>query len=368
MATSQRKRILVTGGTGYIGSHTVVLLVEAGWDVTIIDNLANSSEICLDRISAITKKPEAVKFENCDLRDYNAIDKVFKEASAVSTPAFHMTIHFAAMKAVGESRQIPLTYYDNNISGSVNLLRVMDAYNCKRIIFSSSCTVYGSVAKSPLSEDSPVGEGLTNAYATTKFMMETILRDLYSCYPEWTIIILRYFNPVGAHPSGLIGEDPRGVPNCILPYLLQVLVGRREKLTVYGSDYPTRDGTCIRDYIHVMDVAQGHIDALNWVDKVRAERPSDSKQGMLDVFNFGTGNGTTVFELIHAMEKAAGRPIPHVVGARRDGDLDAAYANPVKAANVLGWHCKNSIEQICTDAWNWQSKNPSGYETREKLK
>jgi UDP-glucose 4-epimerase len=359
-----RGHILVTGGMGYIGSHTCVLLVAAGWRVTIIDNLANSNAECLARVNRITGRPDAVAFEQCDLRDRAALARIFGAARAAA-PAdrapFDATIHFAAFKAVGESREKPLEYYDNNVSGSVALLQTMAAHDCKRIIFSSSCTVYGE-AESPLSEQSAAGQGLTNAYATTKWMMETILRDLQRCDPAWSVVILRYFNPVGAHPSGLIGEDPRGVPNCLLPFMLQVLVGRRERLTVNGNDYPTRDGTCVRDYIHVMDVAQGHIDAMEWLAKqlVRQGAPP----GLCDVFNFGTGNGTTVLELMHAMERAAGKPVVHVIGPRRAGDLAMAYANPSKAASELGWSCKNSLDDICRDSWKWASENPFGYDSK----
>ena len=375
-ASAPRGRVLVTGGMGYIGSHTVVLLVQAGWQVTIVDNLANSNPECLKRVNVITGKPEAVNYERCDLRDRAALQRIFETAAAsvasassasataaaTPPPPFHVVIHFAAHKAVGESRRIPLEYYDNNLGGSVALLQTMAAHSCKRIIFSSSCTVYGS-AKSPLSEASPTGEGLTNAYAATKMMMETILTDLQRCDPQWSVVLLRYFNPVGAHPSGLIGEDPRGVPNCVLPFIQQVLVGRRDKLTVHGSDYATRDGTAVRDYIHVMDVAQGHIDAMTWLDAKQAA--PGAPPGLLDVFNFGTGNGTTVLELMHAMEKAAGKPVAHVMGPRREGDLDMAYANPAKAAQVLGWSCKRSLDDICADAWRWQSNNPYGYDTED---
>ena len=261
-----RGSVLVTGGCGYIGSHTVVLLLAAGWHVTVVDNLCNSNAAVLERVAEISGKPEAVVFEQCDLRDRAALDRVFAAAAARAAaahaaaaaanpsaaaspppPPFHVVIHFAALKAVGESKEKPLEYYDNNIGGSIALLGAMGAAGCKRIIFSSSCTVYGSAAVSPLSEASPAGGGLTNAYAHSKYMMETMLRELHECDPSWSVVLLRYFNPVGAHESGRIGEDPRGVPNCILPYILQVLVGRRERLTVHGGDYPTRDGTCIRD-------------------------------------------------------------------------------------------------------------------------
>jgi UDP-glucose 4-epimerase len=280
-----------------------------------------------------------------------------------SARQYHSVIHFAAMKAVGESRSIPLTYYDNNITGTLNLLQVMGDHKCKRLIFSSSCTVYGD-KPSPLSEETSTGNN-TNAYAATKYMLELILQDLQRCDPTWAIVLLRYFNPVGAHPSGTMGEDPRGVPNCLMPYVLQVMVGRLKELTVHGTDYPTRDGTCIRDYIHVMDIARGHIDALNWVDKAQGEAAAAGKPtGILEVFNFGTGNGTTVLELVAAMEKAIGRPVPVVLGPRRDGDLSAAYANPGKAERIIGWKPQHNVEDMCRDAWRWQSMNPTGYSTQ----
>lgn len=338
--------ILVTGGTGYIGSHTVVLLVEAGYTVTIIDNLANSNAECVSRVNQITGKPEAVKFIKCDIREKAEIAAVFAGAK------FDGVIHFAGYKAVGESRQKPMIYYTNNLKGSINLFEVMAEAGCKELVFSSSCTVYGGSA-SPLSEESSIGQGITNAYARSKFQIEECLRDLQAADPSWKIAILRYFNPVGAHPSGLIGEDPRGIPNCLMPYVMQVLVGRLEKLTVYGSDYETRDGTPIRDYIHVVDVARGHIDALAWMAK--------QSGGLCDVFNFGTGNGVTVFELVSAMERASGKKVPLIVGPRRDGDLTASYCVPDKALKVLGWKAKLDIDDMCRDAWKWQSGNPNGF-------
>jgi UDP-glucose 4-epimerase len=291
------------------------------------------------------------------LRDKAALDTVFAAAK------FEAVIHFAAFKAVGESRQKPLMYYDNNIAGTITLLETMAAHNVKRLVFSSSCTVYGT-SPSPLSEEAPTGGGITNAYAATKYMMEQILFDLQSCDPTWNITILRYFNPVGAHPSGLMGEDPRGIPNCLMPFVLQVLVGRLEKLTVFGTDYPTRDGTCIRDYIHVMDVARGHIDAINWMAKeIDTRKTAGAATGFVETFNFGTGTGTTVLELVAALEKASGKKVNMVLGPRRDGDLAAAYANPAKALRMLGWKAENTIEQTCVDAWRWQSNNPNGYST-----
>jgi UDP-glucose 4-epimerase len=347
------KNILVTGGTGYIGSHTVVLLVEAGWMVTVIDNLANSNTGSIKRIAAITKKPEQVEFFNVDLRDEVALEKLF------STHSFDSVIHFAGYKAVGEAKQKPLLYYSNNIKGTVNLIEAMNKFNVKKLVFSSSCTVYGE-SPSPLTEESQTGFGITNAYSRSKYQIEQMLMDVYNSDPTWQICVLRYFNPVGAHESGLLGEDPRGIPNCLMPYVLQVLVGRLPKLTIYGDNYETRDGTPIRDYIHVVDVARGHIDAISYMAKYMQE--NESKKGIFDTFNFGTGKGTTVFELVHALEKASGKTVPYVVGPPRAGDLTASYANPEKAEKVLGWKAIYDIDTICRDAWKWQSLNPNGFD------
>jgi len=312
--------VLVTGGTGYIGSHTVVLLVEAGYRVTIVDSLCNSSAGALSRIAAITGKPDAVTFVQLDLRDRAGVTALF-----AATP-FDGVIHFAALKAVGESRAKPLLYYDNNLGGTLVLLQAMADAGCKTLVFSSSCTVYGDGVP-PLSEDSPTGL-TTNAYASSKLITEQMLADVCRCDPTWRVCILRYFNPVGAHPSGLIGEDPRGVPNCLMPYVLQVLVGRLEKLTVFGKDYATRDGTAIRDYIHVVDVARGHLDALAWMRKqLEAAKAAGGATGLLEYFNFGTGTGSTVLELVAALEKASGKKVPMVIGPARAGDVPAAYAN-----------------------------------------
>jgi UDP-glucose 4-epimerase len=327
--------VLVTGGAGYIGSHTVVELVAAGWSVTIVDNFHNSSQEALRRIHAITGKPEAVAFVRADLRDRAAVKALFTAAAAAAAP-FDGVIHFAAMKAVGESRKIPLEYYDNNIGGMLTLLACMAEAGCKSIVFSSSCTVYGEGAKAPFSEASPVG-GTTNAYATTKHMAEQMLADVARCDPTWRVCILRYFNPVGAHPSGTLGEDPRGVPNCLMPYVQQVLVGRLPVLTVFGRDYATRDGTCVRDYIHVLDVARGHLDALVWMRKtVAAREAAGQPTGLIDYFNFGTGTGSTVLELVAAMEKASGKKVEMAWGARRDGDLAEAYADITKVRREGG--------------------------------
>ena len=315
-----QRHVLVTGGTGYIGSHTVVLLVEAGWRVTIVDSLCNSTATSLARIAAITGKPEAVQFKELDLRDRAGVAALF------AANKFEGVVHFAALKAVGESRQKPLLYYDNNLGGTLVLLQAMADAGCKNLVFSSSCTVYGD-GKPPLSEDSPTG-ATTNAYASTKLLTEHMLADICRCDPEWRVCILRYFNPVGAHPSGLIGEDPRGIPNCLMPYVQQVLVGRLEKLTVFGKEYDTRDGTAIRDYVHVVDVARGHLDALAWMGRQLEEAQAAGKPtGLLEYFNFGTGTGSTVLELVAAMEKASGKPVPLVFGPARAGDVPAAFAN-----------------------------------------
>lgn len=345
------KHVLVTGGTGFIGSHTIILLVEDGWTVTLIDNLANSNTGVIDRINRITGKPEALHFAEVDLRDKDGLSKLFAESS------FTSVIHFGGYKAVGESRAKPLLYYSNNLKGSITLVEVMAEHGVKDIVFSSSCTVYGE-SPSPLTEASAIGSGITNAYARSKFQIEEMLRDLQAADPSWHVCILRYFNPVGAHPSGLMGEDPRGTPNCLMPYVLQVLVGRLDKLTVYGSDYATRDGTPIRDYIHVVDVARGHIDALKWMQKTVAEGASK----VCEVFNFGTGNGVTVFELIDSMERASGKKVAYSVGPRRDGDLTQSYCDPAKAEAVLGWKAIYDLDTMCRDAWKWQSENPNGYE------
>ena len=360
-----------------------MLLVEAGYAVTIVDSLRNSSRKVLARIAEITGKPEAVTFEEvrgvppaprappsrhraarppppppqADLRDRAALARIFAAAAPVAG-----VIHFAAMKAVGESRAIPLTYYDNNLGGTLCLLEAMAAAGCKTLVFSSSCTVYGDTAAPPLDETSPLGTP-TNAYAATKSMTEFMLRDIARADAEWQVTLLRYFNPVGAHASGRIGEDPRGVPNCLMPYVVQVLVGRLEKLTVFGDDYATRDGTAVRDYIHVVDVARGHLDALAWMDREAAARAAAGKpRGALDVFNFGTGTGSSVLELIAAMEAASGKKVAYTVGPRRAGDLPEAFACIDKARAVLGWEPRFTLLDSCRDAWRWQSANPMGYD------
>lgn len=335
--------ILVTGGAGYIGSHTCVELLNAGWDIVVIDNFCNSKPEALKRIREITGKD--FKFYEVDLLDKAGLERVFSENKVDAV------IHFAGLKAVGESVQIPLRYYHNNITGTVILLEVMQTHNVKRIVFSSSATVYGVPKSLPITEDAPLGA--TNPYGRTKLMIEEILRDVHVSDPEWSIALLRYFNPIGAHPSGRIGEDPNGIPNNLMPYITQVAVGKLEELKVFGDDYPTPDGTGVRDYIHVVDLAVGHLKALERVLSTTG----------VDAFNLGTGRGYSVLEVVKAFEKASGKKIPYTIVGRRPGDVAALYADPTKAEKVLGWRAERGIEEMCADAWRWQSLNPNGYET-----
>ena len=336
--------ILVTGGAGYIGSHTCLELLNAGYDVTVVDNLANSKQEALRRVEELAGK--SLTFHQVDLLDQAALDGVF------AGDRFDAVIHFAGLKAVGESVAIPLTYYRNNVVGTLNLLESMAAHGCKRLVFSSSATVYGEPKTVPIREDFPLSA--TNPYGRSKLMIEEILRDLYRSDASWDMGILRYFNPVGAHESGRIGEDPNGIPNNLFPYIAQVAVGKREYLSVFGDDYPTPDGTGVRDYIHVVDLALGHIKTLEKL----MEGPG------LVTYNLGTGRGYSVLEVIHAFEKASGRPIPYRIVARRPGDVATSFANPEKAAKELGWRADKDIEAMCKDAWRWQSENPDGYETQ----
>ncbi len=333
--------VLVTGGAGYIGTHTCVQLLEAGYEVVVLDNLSNSKMEAVNRISTISGK--SFDFVKGDILDSELLDNVF------SSHAIDAVIHFAGLKAVGESVEMPLLYYHNNISGSIVLFEAMQRHNVKNIVFSSSATVYGMTDKMPICEDA--GLSPVNPYGRTKFMIEEILRDVYASDNSWNIILLRYFNPVGAHPSGQIGEDPNGIPNNLVPYITQVAVGRLKELGVFGDDYPTSDGTGIRDYIHVLDLADGHLKALG---KLR-ENPG------VAVYNLGTGKGTSVFEMIGAFKKASGRDIPYRVTPRRPGDIAECYADPSKAERELGWAAKRSVVEMCTDSWNWQSQNPEGY-------
>ena len=336
-------KVLVTGGAGFIGSHTVVELLNAGHAVAVVDNLCNSSEESLRRITAITGRP--VPFHKADIRDRAALDAVFKAEGPVDA-----VIHFAALKAVGESVRIPLAYYGNNITGTVTLCEAMAAAGCKNIVFSSSSTVYGTPASLPVREDFPT-PGATNPYGWSKLMMEQVFRDVYQSDPAWNIILLRYFNPIGAHPSGMIGEDPNDIPNNLLPYVAQIAVGRLASLSVFGNDYPTADGTGVRDYIHVVDLALGHIKAVDAL----AATPG------LGIYNLGTGQGYSVLEIVAAFEAASGKKIPYTVKPRRAGDIAACWADPSKAQRELGWKAERGLREMCEDTWRWQSQNPNGY-------
>ncbi len=334
--------ILVTGGAGYIGSHTCVELLAAGYDVVVVDNFSNSKPEALRRVEALAGRRLAA-FHRVDIRDKAALREIFR-AHAIDS-----VIHFAALKAVGESVVQPLMYYDNNVAGTVALAEVMAAAGVKSLVFSSSATVYGDPASVPIREDFPTGP--TNPYGRTKWMMEFVLSDLAAADPAWRVALLRYFNPVGAHASGRIGEDPRGLPNNLMPYVMQVAVGRLAELSVYGNDYPTPDGTGVRDYIHVVDLAVGHVAAVRRL----TERP-----GVLTV-NLGTGRGYSVIEVVRAFEKASGRPVPFEIVARRPGDVAQCYAEPGLAERELGWRAERGIDEMCADAWRWQSANPQGY-------
>jgi UDP-glucose 4-epimerase len=333
--------ILVTGGAGYIGSHTCLELLQKGHEVVVVDNLMNSKEESLKRVQEITGKPLA--FHRIDLLDRNALTEVFDHHKVDAV------IHFAGLKAVGESVQIPLRYYHNNITGTIILCEIMAQHSVKNIVFSSSATVYGDPATTPIREDFPVGP--TNPYGRTKLMIEDILKDLHASDPSWNIALLRYFNPIGAHESGRIGEDPNGIPNNLLPYIAQVAIGKLHELSVFGNDYPTPDGTGVRDYIHVVDLAQGHLHAL---DRLA------SGCGVI-TYNLGTGRGYSVLEIVRAFEKASGKKIRYRVVGRRSGDIAVCYADPSGANKDLGWSAKRGIEEMCTDTWRWQSLNPHGY-------
>ena len=334
--------VLVTGGAGYIGSHTCVELLNAGKDVVIVDNFFNCKKSSLDRIRALVKKD--FKFYECDIRDKKGLDEIFKKEQIDSV------IHFAGLKAVGESVHKPLEYFDNNVNGTLVLLDVMRNNGCKKIVFSSSATVYGMNNISPLTEDMEVG-GVTNPYGRTKYMIECILKDLYTSDNTWSICLLRYFNPIGAHKSGTMGEDPNGIPNNLMPYITQVAIGKREYLNVWGDDYDTPDGTGVRDYIHVVDLALGHIKA---VEKV------EGSEGLF-IYNLGTGKGYSVLDVVKAFEKASGVKIPYKIGPRRDGDIATCYSDPSKAYKELGWKAERDIEEMCEDSWRWQKQNPNGY-------
>ena len=335
--------ILVTGGTGFIGSHTVVELIEAGETPIIVDNLSNSKEIVLDRIETITgKRP---KFYKVDLCDAEALDAVFAE-----NPDIESVIHFAGLKAVGESVAVPLRYYFNNLVSTLNLCEAMKKYDVRIIVFSSSATVYGDPAEIPIKETTPLGR-TTNPYGETKQMIERILTDAHKATPEWSVSLLRYFNPVGAHKSGLMGEDPKGIPNNLFPYVTQVATGRREFLSIFGNDYDTPDGTGVRDYIHVVDLARAHLCALNRARKVTGVEP----------YNIGTGHGYSVLDIVRSFEEATGKKVPYKIVDRRPGDIATCYADPAKAKEILGWEAEYGMVEMCRDADNWQTKNPNGY-------
>lgn len=334
--------VLVTGGAGYIGSHTCVELINAGVDVVIVDNFYNCKKSSLDRIRALVDRD--FKFYECDIRDKEGMDKIFKAEDIDSV------IHFAGLKAVGESVHKPLEYFDNNVNGTLVLLDVMRNNGCKKIVFSSSATVYGMNNISPLTEDMEVG-GVTNPYGRTKYMIECILKDLYTSDNSWSICLLRYFNPIGAHKSGTMGEDPNGIPNNLMPYITQVAIGKMEYLNIWGDDYDTHDGTGVRDYIHVVDLALGHVKAVEKVEEASG----------LYIYNLGTGTGYSVLDVVKAFEKASGVKVPYKIGPRREGDIATCYSDPSKAYKELGWKAERGIEEMCEDSWRWQSQNPNGY-------
>ena len=334
-------KVLVTGGAGYIGSHTCVELLDAGYEIAVVDNLSNSCEESLERVKKITGK--TFKFYKEDLCDIDAVEKIFADDK------FDAVIHFAGLKAVGESVAIPLSYYENNIGSTLNLCKVMAKHGCKKLVFSSSATVYGNPHTVPITEDFPLH--CTNPYGRTKLMIEEILRDLYVSDNEWDIALLRYFNPVGAHKSGLIGEDPTGIPNNLMPYISQVAIGKLECLSVFGGDYDTKDGTGVRDYIHVVDLADGHLKALNKIQ---------DDVGVV-IYNLGTGTGYSVLDMVKAFSKASGVDVKYKIVDRRPGDIASCYADPSKAKNELGFEATHTLEDMCRDLWKWQTQNPNGY-------
>lgn len=348
------KTVLVTGGAGYIGSHAVLQLLAAGFRAVVVDSLGNSSELAVRRVAALAgEHARNLSFHKVDIRDKDGLEKVF------SSTRFDAVIHFAGLKAVGESVQKPLLYYDHNIVGTINLLEVMAAHGCKKLVFSSSAAVYGSPKNSPCTEEFPLTPH--NPYGRTKLIAEEICRDIYRSDPEWRIILLRYFNPVGAHPSGYLGEDPRGTPNNLMPFVQQVAVGRRPSVTIFGNNYATKDGTGVRDYIHVVDLAEGHVAAL------RKLFDNSSNIGC-EAYNLGTGKGTSVLEIVNEFEKASGKKIPLVIGQRRPGDAEILFSVARKAERELNWKAKYGITEMCRDQWNWASKNPYGYESPDSPK
>ncbi|MCH8532889.1 MAG: UDP-glucose 4-epimerase GalE [Saccharospirillum sp.] len=333
--------VLVTGGAGYIGSHTCIELINAGHSVLVLDNLCNASRRSLERVEAIVG--QSVPFIEGDIRDAVLLDQLFRDQTIDSV------VHFAGLKAVGESTEIPLDYYENNVWGTINLLQVMRRHGVKRLVFSSSATVYGDPASVPIHEDFPLSA--TNPYGRSKLMIEDMLRDLALSDSDWQVALLRYFNPVGAHPSGTIGEDPNGIPNNLMPFIAQVAIGKRPELAVFGDDYDTPDGTGVRDYIHVVDLAVGHVKAIEKLEQ---------KPGCV-AYNLGTGKGYSVLDMVRAFEKAAGKPVPYKVVARRPGDIAQCYADPAFAERELGWRAEKGLEEMMVDAWRWQSGNPEGY-------
>ena len=340
------KNILITGGAGYIGSHIAVELLDKNYKVIVYDNLTNSSKISVQRVEEITGKN--ITFYEADILDEKKLSEVFKKEK------IDVVIHCAALKSVGESVKKPLEYYHNNITGTLSLLKIMRKYSCKNIIFSSSATVYGDPESVPITEDFPKGT-CTNPYGWTKSMMEQIMTDLQKSDPEWKVVLLRYFNPIGAHKSGKIGEDPQGIPNNLLPYIAQVAVGKLDYLSVFGDNYDTVDGTGVRDYIHVVDLAKGHVLAVDKIDKLKG----------VSIFNLATGKGYSVLEVLKAFEKACGKKISYKIVQRREGDIAKCFADASKAYKVLGWKAKKDIDEMCEDSWRWQSQNPNGYKEKE---
>ena len=335
--------ILITGGCGYIGSHTCIEMLEAGYDIVVIDNYYNSKPEALRRVKELSGKE--FPFYECDIRDAEGLRRIF------AAHKIEAVIHFAGLKAVGESVREPLMYYDNNVAGTVVLCQVMAEMGCKRIIFSSSATVYGTGNPSPLTETMPTG-AVTNPYGRTKFMIEGILSDLCTSDPEWSAVLLRYFNPIGAHKSGRIGEDPNGIPNNLMPYISQVAIGKLPKLSIFGDDYDTPDGTGVRDYIHVVDLARGHVKAVGYA----------LTHNGAEAINLGTGIGYSVLDLVNAFKNANGVDVPYTIAPRRDGDVATCYSNPAKAAELLGWKAEKNVEDMCRDTWRWQSQNPKGFD------
>lgn len=341
---ANKQHLLVTGGAGYIGSHTCLQLLGAGHQVTILDNFSNSSKIAIKRMEALSE--QNINVIEGDVRDRALLDKLF------NTNKITGVIHFAGLKAVGESAEQPLSYYQNNVAGTLTLLEAMEQAGVRSFVFSSSATVYGDPETLPITELAP--RSATNPYGQTKLMCEHILEDLYKANPQWRIALLRYFNPVGAHISGQIGEDPQGIPNNLMPFISQVATGKREQLAVFGDDYNTTDGTGVRDYIHVEDLAAGHLAALNYL--------AEQQTGLLETVNLGTGQGISVLEMVRAFEAASGQPVPYSIQPRRTGDVASCYADASKAQQLLGWHASKGVKEMCIDAWRWQSQNPNGYE------